>query len=66
MEPGRMGLGEVELTTLRVAFNALLRNAKAAQAAGLGALTKTEVDLVSEARLMLSRFEGGDGTWPEP
>jgi hypothetical protein len=53
-----LSLAPTELASIRSAFNALVRRARAAQAAGAGGLTATEMEALGAARAALARLEG--------
>jgi hypothetical protein len=53
-----LSLAPTELASIRSAFNALVRRARAAQAAGAGGLTAAEMEALGTARAALARLEG--------
>lgn len=55
--PEEVAITVAEVSAMRLAFNALLRRAKAAQAAGLGGLAPAEVDAVGGTRAVLARLD---------
>jgi hypothetical protein len=55
--PEEVAFTMAEVSAMRTAFNALLRRAKAAQAAGLGGLAPAEVEAVGGTRAVLARFD---------
>jgi len=55
--PEEVAFTLAEVSAMRTAFNALLRRAKAAQAAGLGGLAPAEIEAVGGTRAVLARFD---------
>lgn len=55
--PEEVAFTMAEVSAMRTAFNALLRRAKAAQAAGLGGLAPAEIEAVGGTRAVLARFD---------
>ena len=59
--PPVLSLAPAEVASIRSAFNALVRRARAAQAAGAGGLTPPEIEVLTAARAALARLESDIG-----